>query len=160
MSYAGFWRRLAAYLIDAVVLTIGATLLVMPLLAAGVPLLETMDRQGLIKGMSAYAGHEADLTALGDAVLVGLVVLEWLYFAALESSAWQGTVGKRALGLRVTDLEGRRIGFGRASGRFLAKIPSAAILLIGFIMAAFTEKKQALHDKMAGTLVIHGPVVQ
>jgi uncharacterized RDD family membrane protein YckC len=76
--------------------------------------------------MSAYAGHEVDLTALGDAVLVGLAVLEWLYFAALESSAWQATVGKRTLGLQVTDLEGRRIGFGRATGRFFAKILSAA----------------------------------
>jgi len=81
-------------------------------------------------------------------------VLNWLYYALLESSAWQATLGKKALGLEVTDLEGRRISFGRATGRFFAKMISALILWIGFIMAGFTEKKQALHDMIAGTLVI------
>ena len=81
-------------------------------------------------------------------------ILHWLYFALMESSTWQGTLGKKALGLEVTDLEGRRISFGRATGRFFAKIISALILWIGFIMAGFTEKKQALHDMIAGTLVI------
>ena len=81
-------------------------------------------------------------------------VLKWLYYALLESSSWQATLGKKALGLEVTDLEGRRISFGRASGRFFGKIISAIILYIGFLMAGFTEKKQALHDMMAGTLVI------
>ncbi|MGB6469852.1 MAG: RDD family protein, partial [Candidatus Acidiferrales bacterium] len=67
---------------------------------------------------------------------------------------WQGTLGKRALGLLVTDLEGRRVSFGRASGRYFGKIVSALILMIGFIMAGFTEKKQALHDMLAGCLVL------
>jgi uncharacterized RDD family membrane protein YckC len=82
------------------------------------------------------------------------MVLNWLYYALLESSTWQATLGKKALGLEVTDVEGRRISFGRASGRFFAKIISTLILFIGFIMAGFTEKKQALHDIIAGTLVI------
>ena len=81
-------------------------------------------------------------------------ILHWLYFALMESSTWQATLGKKALGLEVTDLEGKRIGFGRASGRFFGKILSALILWIGFIMAGFTERKQALHDMLAGTLVI------
>jgi uncharacterized RDD family membrane protein YckC len=81
-------------------------------------------------------------------------VLNWLYYALLESSAWQGTLGKKALGLEVTDLQGRRIGFGRASGRFFAKFISVLTLFIGFIMAGFTERKQALHDMIAGCLVI------
>jgi len=81
-------------------------------------------------------------------------VLNWLYYALLESSAWQATLGKKALGLEVTDMQGMRISFGRATGRFFAKIISSIILFIGFIMAGFTEKKQALHDMIAGTLVI------
>jgi uncharacterized RDD family membrane protein YckC len=81
-------------------------------------------------------------------------VLNWLYFSLLESSGWQATLGKKALGLEVTDLAGRRISFGRATGRFFAKYISAIILMIGFLMAGFTEKKQALHDILAGTLVI------
>ena len=72
----------------------------------------------------------------------------------LESSANQATVGKMALGIQVTDLQGNRISFGRALGRTLAKILSGLILLIGYIMAAFTEKKQGLHDMIAGTLVV------
>jgi uncharacterized RDD family membrane protein YckC len=81
-------------------------------------------------------------------------VINLLYYSLLESSAWQGTLGKKALGLAVTDLEGRRISFGRAVGRWFAKIISSLTLLIGYIMAGFTAKKQALHDMIAGTLVI------
>jgi uncharacterized RDD family membrane protein YckC len=82
------------------------------------------------------------------------MVLNWLYYSLLESSAWQATLGKKALGLEVTDLDGNRISFGRATGRFFAKFISSIILGIGYIMAGFTEKKQALHDILAGTLVI------
>jgi uncharacterized RDD family membrane protein YckC len=72
----------------------------------------------------------------------------------LESSSMQATLGKMALGLKVTDLNGKQISFGKATGRYFAKIISAIILLIGFIMVAFTEKKQGLHDMIAGTLVV------
>ena len=81
-------------------------------------------------------------------------IIQWLYFSLTESSSWQATLGKKALGLTVTDLEGRRIGFGRATGRYFAKYLSTLILFIGWLMAGFTEKKQALHDMMAGTLVL------
>jgi len=82
------------------------------------------------------------------------IVLGWLYFAGMESSANQATLGKRAMGLQVTDLDGNRIGFGKATGRYFAKIISALILFIGYFMIGFTEKKQGLHDMIAGTLVI------
>ena len=82
------------------------------------------------------------------------IVLGWLYFAGMESSANQATLGKRVMGLQVTDLEGDRIGFGKATGRYFAKIISALILFIGYFMIGFTEKKQGLHDMIAGTLVI------
>ena len=77
----------------------------------------------------------------------------WLYFALQESSERQATIGKRALNIYVTDLQGRRISFGQATGRHFGKIISAFILGIGYMMAGFTEKKQGLHDIMAGTLV-------
>jgi uncharacterized RDD family membrane protein YckC len=85
--------------------------------------------------------------------LIGLLV-GWLYSALQESSETQATFGKKMMGIVVTDLDGNRISFGRATGRHFAKIPSACVLLIGYIMAAFTERKQALHDMMAGTLVV------
>ncbi len=78
----------------------------------------------------------------------------WLYYALFESSSKQATLGKMALGIVVTDIDGNRISFGRANARFWSKIISGMILGIGFLMAAFTEKKQGLHDMIAGTLVI------
>jgi uncharacterized RDD family membrane protein YckC len=89
--------------------------------------------------------------------LLILVVLTWLYFAGLESSAWQATLGKRATRLQVTDRTGRRLSFGRATGRFFAKAISAITLLIGYLVAAFTPRKQALHDLIAGTVVVRRP---
>ena len=84
----------------------------------------------------------------------------FLYFALMESSTNQATVGKMALGIKVTDLEGNRISFGRALGRTFAKILSGLIIFIGYIIAAFTEKKQALHDMIAGTLVVKAVVAR
>ncbi len=82
------------------------------------------------------------------------LVVGWLYYAGFESSSYQATWGKQALGMKVTDLKGKRISFGQASGRHFAKYLSMLILFIGFLMVAFTEKKQGLHDQLAGTLVI------
>jgi uncharacterized RDD family membrane protein YckC len=82
------------------------------------------------------------------------IIVNWLYFAVFESSGWRGTPGKRMLGIRVTDETGGRIGFGRATGRNFAKILSALILCVGFMMAGWTRKKQALHDIVAGCLVV------
>jgi uncharacterized RDD family membrane protein YckC len=86
--------------------------------------------------------------------LLVLIAMNWLYSAILESSARGATLGKMALGLRVTDVAGRRIGFGRASGRFFAKFLSALILMIGYVMAGLTRRKQGLHDMIAGCLVV------
>lgn len=80
-------------------------------------------------------------------------VAGWLYFALMESSKFQGTIGKLALGIVVTDMDGNKVSFGKATGRYFGKIISAIILYVGFMMAGFTEKKQGLHDILAGTLV-------
>ena len=136
MEYAGFWRRFAAYLIDYLVIFAGA-------FALGFVI-------GIIAGV-AGADIEGGWRA---AIYVVTFVGYYLYYALLESSANQATVGKLALGLKVTDEEGNRISFWRALGRTFAKILSALILFIGFIMAGFTDRKQALHDKIAHTLVV------
>jgi uncharacterized RDD family membrane protein YckC len=86
---------------------------------------------------------------------IGIFFAHWLYEAAMLSSSWQTTLGKKALGMIVTDIEGRRLSFAHATGRHFAKWLSALTLCIGFIMAAFTEKKQALHDMVAGTVVVN-----
>ena len=96
------------------------------------------------------------LTMLAFIPILGIVlniVGVWLYFALQESSERQATIGKRSLNIYVTDMYGRRISFGQATGRYFSKIISSLILGIGYIMAGFTEKKQGLHDMIAGTLV-------
>jgi uncharacterized RDD family membrane protein YckC len=144
-SYAGFWLRLVAYIIDTVIMF----LIFIPLSLA----------LGLFAAASSDGGDEATMALLQAANmgmnLVSLVVT-WLYSSLLESSSWQATVGKKLIGIRVTDMNGNRIGFGQATGRHFGKILSSLICLIGFIMAAFTEKQQALHDMLAGTLVLSG----
>lgn len=134
---AGFWRRCAAYLIDGCL--IGLVCCAIQWVA--LQLLATSE------GMSS-------MVAGAFAMYAFLVVINWLYFALQESSAAQATVGKRAMGIKVTDDYGRRIGFGRASGRFFGKIISALIFNIGFMLAGWTARKQALHDMLAGSLVV------
>jgi uncharacterized RDD family membrane protein YckC len=90
---------------------------------------------------------------LGIGSLFGIII-GWLYYALMESSSNQASLGKMALGLKVTDLNGNRISFGRATGRYFGRLLSGLILGVGFLMIAFTEKKQGLHDMIAETLVV------
>ena len=90
----------------------------------------------------------------GIVIWVLFLLIDWIYEATLESSSKQATVGKMVLGLKVTDEHGNRISFARASARFFSKILSRMTLFIGYIMAGFTARKQALHDIIAGTLVV------
>lgn len=137
-GYAGFWKRVVAAILDGILLFGMSCLLVAPVMGFAI-------------------GVGMDPTALeGLANLISIVVA-WLYSAGFESSRYQATPGKMALGIVVTDLEGYRIGFGRATGRHFAMILSALILLIGFLMVAFTERKQGLHDIIAGCLVVNKP---
>jgi uncharacterized RDD family membrane protein YckC len=89
------------------------------------------------------------------AALLLQVVLMWLYWALMESSEGQATLGKKAFGIKVTDTAGERISFLRATGRFFGKYVSAIILGVGFLIAGLTSRKQALHDMMAGSLVVN-----
>ncbi len=92
---------------------------------------------------------------LDEGILYSLsnVVIAWIYFAGMESSDKQATFGKQLFQLKVTNLAGERISFGKATARYFSKILSSLILLIGYIMVAFTKRKQGLHDVIAGTLV-------
>jgi uncharacterized RDD family membrane protein YckC len=82
------------------------------------------------------------------------LAISWAYFAMMESSSWQGTIGKKVMGVKVTDIAGNRISLGRATGRLLVKAFLSGWFLIGYIIAFFTAKKQSLHDLLAGTLVL------
>ncbi len=137
LGYAGFWRRAVAFVIDSLILMV-----------VGFPL-------GLIPAAAVITDDDpATLIGKLGAAVAARSVLSWLYFALMESSGWQATLGKRLIGIRVTDSTGARIRFGRASGRFFGKLLSGALFCLGFMMAAFTARRQALHDLLAGTLVV------
>jgi uncharacterized RDD family membrane protein YckC len=152
VEFGGFWLRFLAYLIDGAVITLGIIVVAIPLI--------------FLTGLGALLSQIHPEEEVGDAgfwVIMGVVFLfatvslavTWLYHAWMESSEWQATVGKKALGLVVTDMAGRRVSFGRATGRHFGKIVTNMVpFLIGYIMAGFTERKQALHDMIAGCLIL------
>jgi uncharacterized RDD family membrane protein YckC len=141
-----------AYIIDGFVLGAGFFAIILVLL--------------MVTGLGSAVGRIHSGEDIGEAfALVGVasiflgigiaVVGGWLYFAMMESSSWQATLGKRALSIQVTDMAGQRISFGRASGRHFSKIITNLIpFAIGWILAGVTEKKQALHDMIASCLVL------
>jgi uncharacterized RDD family membrane protein YckC len=144
-AYGGFWIRFVAAIIDAIIVqAVVLPVIIMVSFLIGVA--------GLV---FRTAGSGLNLTALTVAGALGLFA-SWLYEAAMESSSKQATLGKMVLGMKVTDLQGNRISFARATARHFCKYISAMIMFIGYIMAGFTERKQALHDMIAGTLVRRG----
>jgi uncharacterized RDD family membrane protein YckC len=153
VEYAGFWLRFVAYIIDGVISGLAFLVLLIPLFiltGAGAAL-------GRISSGEDISSDAA--TLLGLSFLFGffgiIFLVSWLYHALSESSSWQATPGKKMLNLKVTDMTGRPISFGRASGRFFAKIITGMIpLMIGYIIAGFTDKKQAIHDMIASCLVL------
>lgn len=152
-NYAGFWLRLVAAILDNIILFVPVVPLWILMFASLVPEIAAARGNPMLLMASMFP-------RLIFFVLL-FVVVKWLYWALMESSNWQATVGKKALGLYVTDLEGNRVSFGKASGRFwggrgLSNVPGVGGLyyLIDCICAGVTERKQAVHDMIAGCLVM------
>jgi uncharacterized RDD family membrane protein YckC len=152
--YAGFWLRVVAAIIDYIILGIPLGVIFFLLIAGSIPALVRMQGQDPFAVM---------MLILPRFLLIAVISLaaSWLYWALLESSEWQATLGKKALGLYVTDMAGRRATFSRTSGRFFAGRGISVVpylgglyFLISCIMAGLTEKKQALHDMIANCLVL------
>jgi uncharacterized RDD family membrane protein YckC len=144
--YAGFWIRGLAYLLDWLLIAIVSVFVVLaPLMGLGA-----------IPANASYAWFMA-FNRQTIAIRLLIFMLSWIYFASLESSAWQATIAKKALGLVVTDLQGRRITFTRASYRYLAKLIFGTIFYFGFLFATFMPRKQALHDILGKSLVLRRP---
>ena len=154
-QYAGFWKRFVAYVIDSIIVGIGGIVILIPFFAAiGVSVFSMNNTDSYSDSGEAVRFLLAMLAAY-VLLIVGILAAGWLYFALMESSGQQGTLGKMAISIKVTDLSGNRISFGRASGRYFGKIVSSLALGIGYLMAGFTQQKQALHDIIAGSLVIN-----
>jgi uncharacterized RDD family membrane protein YckC len=139
-AYAGFWKRFAASFVDSFVLGF-IQFLVFFFLALS------------FHTKIDFSAKQIPLHLNLTIQAIGLLIA-WLYFAGMESSDRQATYGKSLLRIKVTDLEGNRISFMKATTRFIAKFISQITLLVGYLMAGFTPKKQALHDMMAQCLVI------
>ncbi len=158
-EYAGFWARFAAYFMDAAIVSI-FTVFIFWLLrdqlsyffAAHPDILKKL--QGGGDGLSSYSSsYDWENKFMYYYASFFSLVFNWAYFAGFESSHLRGTPGKWMLGIYVTDMENKRISFAQATGRHFGKIISGLILTIGYMMAGFTEHKQALHDMMAGCYV-------
>ena len=129
MTYAGFWRRFVAILIDSVILT-------------------------FVSFALHFASTRQSAGPSTFSLFMVRVAVVWLYYALFESSDKRATPGKMAMGLVVLDYAGQRLSFTRASVRYFSKMISGVLLGIGFFMVAFTERRQALHDMIAKTLVV------
>jgi uncharacterized RDD family membrane protein YckC len=142
-AYGGFWIRVVAAIIDAIIVRVVAW-----------PISMIFGLGGLAGMMGGFPHGALGLHLLGGGVVAVVIIFgSWLYEAFMLSSPYQATLGKMIFGMKVTDLNGNRISFGRATGRHFAKWLSGMVLCIGFIMVGFTERKQGLHDLLAGTLV-------
>ena len=136
-NYAGFWRRFAASVLDETIIFFFTTFLIAPMM------------NHFIYGVRS---NEVILIMIWGGFY--FTIFRWCYFAGMESSPMKATIGKLAVGLYVTNISGERITFGQATGRFFGKIISGLILYIGYIIAAFNKKKQAVHDLMSNCLVL------
>jgi len=136
MIYAGFWKRFAAYIIDSIILAFATNAIKWEIFRS--------------LGSDVYSSN-------GIAPYVWQIlflIFSWCYFAGMESSPLKATIGKLAVGIFVSDLNGERVSFGKASGRFFGKLISGLLIGIGFIIAGTSTKKQALHDSMSDCLVL------
>lgn len=150
VPYGGFWIRFLAHLIDHIILgAVAAPLFFITVLPSIIRIAQQAERD-------QEPSPELIIAIISSAfVYIALAFVgQWLYEALLTSSSWQGTIGKRVVRLKVVDEAGNRISFGRATGRFFAKILSSMFFCIGFIMIGFTERKTGLHDMLAGTRVL------
>ncbi len=143
VRYAKVWKRFVAACIDVALVNAVAPPILLILLWT-------------IEGFHAKLGLEAEPSRFmaGMLTVVLWLATDWFYNARMVSGDMQATLGKRCMGLKVTTLEGNRISLGQASGRHFAKFLSTFALFVGFLITPFTRRKQALHDMVAGTLVV------
>ena len=145
---AGFWKRVAAYFIDAFVIGAASQIVQMVLMFG-------------FFGLNAGAS-DAEINPFSSATGIVFILLVYLvplgmqafYFAAFHASARQATLGKMAVGIKVVDDSGHRISLARGIGRYFAYVLSGLLLGVGFLMVAFTQRKQGLHDLICGTQVV------
>lgn len=157
LIYADFWLRVAAHILDNLIVSIPFVIIwfavVMAIVGTSVfaPVLQSHSEPANAALVASFMGT---IIVLYLTLIFGRLIVVWLYHAILESGPHQSTWGKRVLGLKVTSLNGQRISFAHASGRYFGSMITSMTMGIGYLMAAFTDRKQTLHDMIAGTLVV------
>jgi uncharacterized RDD family membrane protein YckC len=144
--YGGFWIRVAAYVLDSIILS--AVFIPLFLIFCLPVIMRTANQPNWEQG------PPPELFGIIFLLVPVFWIIQWLYESLLTSSRWQGTLGKRILRLKVTDDFGNKITFARATGRFFGKILSGMVMYVGFIMVAFMERKRGLHDIICSTQVL------
>lgn len=139
MVYATFWQRAGALIIDTIICYIADI---------------SIQKQAGVTDMLQYIVARQKVPASSILFFIVTTAISWLYYAIMESGARQATLGKMALDMNVTDTDGNRISFSRATARYFGQYVSAIILCIGYLMMFWDTRRQTLHDKIAGTLVI------
>ena len=153
-TYAGFWLRFVAYVIDYIIVYVMQSFIFIPVLGLlGITFASSMGNVGNMSEAETF-GMIGSMMAIIGATALLTTIIAILYWSLMESSKYQATVGKLALGLKVTDMEGKNLDLTKSLIRNVCKIISGMIIFVGYIMAGFTEKKQGLHDIIAGTLVV------
>ena len=147
MQYGRVQQRMFAFIVDAMILV----LLIGLADAIGLPVFDDFRVVDVSVDGAAETEKTIEYSLAGIVVTIALI---WGYYVGFEVSRYEATPGKMAMALRVTDMEGRRIGILRASVRHFAKVLTLATLSIGFFMAIFTRRRQTLHDLIAGCLVL------
>ncbi len=146
MVYAGFWKRVAAYCIDSVIVG-----MVGGVIAMVIGMVLGLGMAGIGGGSDAMGAGFIMIQLLTNVLSIALAAA---YYAGFHASAGKATLGKMAVGIKVVRTDGERISIARGIGRYFAAMLSGLILCIGFVMAAFTERKQGLHDLICDTLVV------
>lgn len=149
--YGGFWIRFVAIIIDGIIIGVVGFLITLPLRlimgVSAISIAQSQDPSAALAALPAILG----MAGLSVLINVALGVAYEGYFVSTKG----GTIGKLALGLQIIRLDGSRLSFGQACGRYFARILSGIILYIGFIMAAFDSEKRSLHDRICNSLVIY-----
>jgi len=162
-KYIGFWKRFLAHLIDQLILGFVSSIIIIPVLIFfGIGIFSQFEHSNDLEFRN-IALQNPDLSFYEISLMLTLILvltlfsllISWLYYSLMESSAKQATVGKMILNIKVTTLNGDRISFGRATGRYFGKFLSGMISGIGYLVMLFNERKQTLHDMLSGCIIIY-----
>lgn len=147
LPYASFFRRLVAFILDYLLISFLMSIILSLFMPAGF----AIEGPEVVEYDMDYV---RDLTEAAGPLMLLFYIAWWLYNALMHASSWQATLGKRVMSIIVTDLEGNRISFAKATLRFIGKLISTFLIFLGYLLAAFTPRRQALHDMIGGTIVL------